>query len=43
MITNYYFDQALLFTFFDIEIFKEWMWDVFCKEPEEIIVDSIKY
>jgi len=43
IILNYYFDQALLFTFFDIEIIKEWIWDVFCREPEEIIVDSIKY
>lgn len=43
MIMNYYFDQALLFTFVDIEIMKEWIWDVFCREPERIIVDTIKY
>ena len=43
MIINYYFDQALLFTFVDVEIIKEWLWDMYCKEPEKIVVDSIKY
>ena len=43
MIINYYFDQALLFTFVDVEIIKEWLWDMYCREPEKIVVDSIKY
>ena len=43
MIINYYFDQALLFTFVDTEIIKEWLWDLFCREPERIVVESIKY
>jgi hypothetical protein len=43
MIQNYYFDQALLFTFVDTEIIREWVWDVFCREPVEIIIDTIKY
>ena len=42
-IINYYFDQALLFTFVDIEIIKEWIWDTFTREPERIVIDSIKY
>jgi hypothetical protein len=43
MIINYYFDQALLFTFVDVEIIKEWLWDMYCREPVKIVVDSIKY
>jgi hypothetical protein len=43
MIINYYFDQALLFTFVDTEIIKEWLWDTYCREPERIVVDTIKY
>jgi|TARA_R110001599_G_scaffold261673_1_gene462085 hypothetical protein len=43
MIQNYYFDQALLFTFVDIEIIREWVWDMFCREPESITIDAIKY
>jgi hypothetical protein len=43
MIINYYFDQALLFTFVDVEIIKEWLWDTYCREPERIVVDTIKY
>ena len=43
MLQNYYCDQALLFTFVDPEIIKEWLWDVYCKEPERVVVDSIKY
>tara|TARA_R110000737_G_scaffold30577_2_gene49118 strand:- start:526 stop:747 length:222 start_codon:yes stop_codon:yes gene_type:complete len=43
MIQNYYFDQALLFTFVDPEIIREWVWDIFCREPVEIIIDTIKY
>ena len=40
---NYYCDQVLLFTYFDLEILKEWLWDVFCKEPSKIIVEQIVY
>ena len=43
LLQNYYCDQALLFTFVDPEIIKEWLWDVYCKEPERVVVDSIKY
>ena len=43
MIMDYYFDQALLFTFIDVEIIRQWLWDIYCKEPEKIVVDSIKY
>ena len=42
-IMNYYFDQALLFTFVDPQIIYEWIWDVFAREPKEIIIDTIKY
>lgn len=36
-------EQANLFTYVDVETIRQWMWDVFCREPEEIIVDSIKF
>jgi len=45
MIMNYELEeeQADLFTYVDVEVIRQWMWDVFCREPEEVIVDSIKY
>ena len=43
MLQNYYCDQALLFTFVHPEIIKEWLWDIYCREPEEVVVDSIKF
>jgi len=35
--------QALLFTFIPIELIKEWIWDQYCLEPHEVVVDVIKY
>jgi len=35
--------QALLFTFAPIESIRQWIWDQYCREPEEIIIDGIKY
>jgi hypothetical protein len=35
--------QALLFTFIPIELIREWIWDQYCREPEEIVIDVIKY
>jgi len=40
---NYYCDQILLFTFIDLEILKEWLWDVFRREPSKIVVEQIIY
>mgnify|MGYP003118487733 CR=1 FL=1 len=40
---NYYCDQVLLFTFFHPDILKEWLCDVFCREPFEVEVDNIKF
>lgn len=35
--------QALLFTFIPLESIRQWIWDQYCREPEEIIIDEIKY
>lgn len=43
ILMNYCCDQVLLFTYFHEEILKEWIWDIFCREPNEIIVDEIIY
>ena len=40
---NYDVDQINLFTFFDPEIIRQWIWDMFCREPNEIIVEEIIY
>ncbi len=36
-------NQALLFTFVKPESIRQWIWDQFCREPEEIVIDTIKY
>jgi len=41
ILMNYYCDQVHLFTYFHPEILKEWIWDIFCREPNEVIVDKI--
>ena len=44
MVVNYEWgNQALLFTFVKPETIRQWIWDQFCREPEEIIIDTIKY
>ena len=44
MIMNYEWgNQALLFTFVKPETLRQWIWDQFCREPEEIVIDRIKY
>lgn len=43
MIYNYNVIQADLFTFVDTEVIRQWLWDVFCREPYEVIVDEIIY
>jgi|GEM_PF-6956298 len=36
-------NQALLFSYVKVETIRQWLWDVFCREPEEVVVDEIKY
>jgi hypothetical protein len=44
MVMNYEWgNQALLFTFVDMEIWKQWVWDQLCREPERVIIKTIKY
>ena len=44
MVINYEWgNQALLFTFVEPETIRQWIWDQFCREPEEIVIDTIKY
>jgi len=35
--------QLLLFTLIPIESIRQWIWDQYCREPEEVIIDTIKY
>jgi len=35
--------QALLFTFIPLESMRQWVWDQYCREPEKITIDEIKY
>lgn len=43
MMYNYDVAQADLFTFVDVEILRQWLWDVFCREPHKVIVEEIIY
>jgi|TARA_R110000824_G_scaffold308837_1_gene496262 hypothetical protein len=44
MVMNYeWVEKGLLFTFVELETWKQWVWDQLCHEPEMISVDTIKY
>ena len=44
MIMNYeWAEKGLLFTFVELETWKQWVWDQLCHEPERVIIDTIKY
>jgi hypothetical protein len=43
MMMNYDIKQPLLFTFVDPETIRQWMWDVFCREPKRIEIVEINY
>ena len=44
MIVNYQWgDQALLFTFVEMDTWKWWVWDQLCREPKKIEIDEIKF
>ena len=36
-------DQALLFTFVEMETWRQWVWDQLCREPHVISIETIKY
>jgi hypothetical protein len=35
--------QAMLFTFIPLESLRQWIWDQYCREPIEVVIDEIKY
>lgn len=35
--------QANLFSYLPLEILRQWVWDVFAREPHEVIVERITY
>ena len=35
--------QANLFSYLPIEVLRQWVWDVFAREPHEVIVERIIY
>ena len=44
MVANYEKgNQTLLFSYVKLETIHQWLWDVFCREPEEVVIDEIKY
>jgi len=44
MISNYgRGEQVLLFTYVELEIWRQWVWDQLCREPYEVVIDKIKY
>lgn len=44
MIMNYECaEKGLLFTFVELETWKQWVWDQLCREPERVAVETIKY
>lgn len=43
LLINYNQTQALLFTFVEPELLKQWLWDVYCREPDNVEVTKIKF
>lgn len=44
MAENYsYSGQLDLFSYYPLEIIRQWLWDVFAREPCEVIVDAVEY
>jgi len=44
MAENYnYSGQLDLFSYYPLEIIRQWLWDVFAREPCEVIVDGVEY
>ena len=41
IVLNYNQAQGNLFYYVDLHLLKEWIWDIFCKEPHEVTVDAI--
>jgi len=33
--------QFVLFSFVELETIRQWAWDIYCREPEKIEIDSI--
>jgi hypothetical protein len=40
---NYDVEQAWLFSYVDPKVIKEWLWDVFCRQPKEVKIEEIKF
>ena len=36
-------DQPDLFSYFPVKVIKQWIWDVFAREPYEVVVETINY
>ena len=45
IINNYNLEneQTNLFSYLPLEILRQWVWDVFAREPHEVIVERITY
>ena len=45
IINNYNLEneQTNLFSYLPLEILRQWVWDVFAREPHEVIVERVTY
>lgn len=45
IISNYNLEneQSSLFSYLPLEVLRQWVWDVFAREPHEVIVERISY
>jgi hypothetical protein len=43
IVENYNQVQAHLLYYVHPHLLKEWVWDIFCKEPYELTIDSIMF
>lgn len=45
IINNYNLEneQTILFSYLPLEILRQWVWDVFAREPHEVVVERIIY
>ena len=43
LVMNYNQYQALLFSYVEPELLRQWLWDVYCREPDSVEVVKIKF
>jgi hypothetical protein len=36
-------EQSNLFSYLPLEVLRQWVWDVFAREPHEVVIERITY